>query len=119
MLQRLHLDRAKLSLIRQPRFVTTPLAEVADPLFASFQEPPARLRPFVRWWWNGSRVAEAEILRELDLLKAAGVGGVEINTIAPAKILSILLVEVIEVRNKCNQLPAQAIVPDTNFAASR
>src|SRR5512143_4352228 len=57
-------------------------AEVGDPLFASFQEPPARLRPFVRWWWNGSRVAEAEILRELDLLKAAGVGGVEINTIA-------------------------------------
>jgi len=54
----------------------------ADPLFASFQDPPSRLRPFVRWWWNGSRVTEAEILRQLDVLKAAGVGGVEINTIA-------------------------------------
>src|SRR5512143_1114213 len=53
-----------------------------DPLFSSFREPPARVRPFVRWWWNGSRVTEAEILRELDVLKAAGVGGVEINTIA-------------------------------------
>jgi hypothetical protein len=53
-----------------------------DPLFDAFREPPTRLRPFVRWWWNGSRVTEAEILRELDVLRAAGVGGVEINTIA-------------------------------------
>jgi hypothetical protein len=53
-----------------------------DALYPAFQEPPARLRPFVRWWWNGSRVAEPEILRELDVLKAAGIGGFEINTIA-------------------------------------
>jgi alpha-L-rhamnosidase len=57
-------------------------ADGPDPLFASFQEPAARLRPFVRWWWNGSRVTEAEVLRELDVLRAAGIGGVEINTIA-------------------------------------
>jgi hypothetical protein len=53
-----------------------------DPLFAAFQDPPTRLRPFVRWWWNGARVNEAEILRELDVMRAAGIGGVEINTIA-------------------------------------
>jgi hypothetical protein len=53
-----------------------------DPLFAAFQDPPARYRPFVRWWWNGGCVTAPEILRELDLLKAAGIGGVEINTIA-------------------------------------
>jgi hypothetical protein len=53
-----------------------------DPFLEAFRRPPSRLRPFVRWWWNGSRVAEAEIPRELDVLKAAGVGGVEINTIA-------------------------------------
>jgi hypothetical protein len=57
-------------------------AEGPDPLLAAFREPPARLRPFVRWWWNGSRVDEAEIRRELDVLRAAGIGGVEINTIA-------------------------------------
>ena len=33
--------------------------------------------------------------------------------------LGILLVEVIEIRNKCDQLPAQEIIPDTHFAASR
>ena len=53
-----------------------------DAFFAAFRNPPSRLRPFVRWWWNGARVNEAEVLRELDVLKEAGVGGVEINTIA-------------------------------------
>jgi len=38
-------------------------------------------RPFVRWWWNGDKLTEKEILRELDLLKEAGIGGVEINPI--------------------------------------
>jgi len=35
----------------------------------------------VRWWWNGDRVVPAELLRELDVLAAAGIGGVEINPI--------------------------------------
>jgi hypothetical protein len=54
----------------------------ADELWAGFARPPAEARPFVRWWWNGNRVSEGEILRELDLLAAAGIGGVEINPIA-------------------------------------
>ena len=48
----------------------------------AFHNPPAEARPFVRWWWNNNQVEEAEILRELDVLKAAGIGGVEINPIA-------------------------------------
>jgi hypothetical protein len=59
-----------------------PHLAAADDLYSQFQSPPTRLRPFVRWWWNGARVAEGEILRELDVMKAAGIGGVEINTIA-------------------------------------
>jgi len=50
--------------------------------FKGFQDPPADSRVFVRWWWNGNRLAEQEILRELDVMKAAGIGGVEINPIA-------------------------------------
>jgi hypothetical protein len=72
---------AVLSLSFLPSAVAAP-ANGPDALYASFQDPPSRLRPFVRWWWNGSRVAEAEIFRQLDVLKAAGIGGVEINTIA-------------------------------------
>lgn len=46
-----------------------------------FQNPPNRCRPMVRWWWNGDRVEANELLRELDVLQAAGIGGVEINPI--------------------------------------
>ena len=38
-------------------------------------------RPFVRWWWNGNKVEEAELIRELRLLKEVGIGGVEINPV--------------------------------------
>lgn len=56
----------------------------ADPLHDSFREPAAEARPFVRWWWSGSRINEKEIVRELDVMHAAGIGGVEINTIGEA-----------------------------------
>ncbi len=50
--------------------------------YKGFQNPPAGSRLFVRWWWNGNRLDAKEILRELDVMKAAGIGGVEINPIA-------------------------------------
>jgi len=56
--------------------------EDAEELFNLFKNPGNTARPFVRWWWNGNRVVKEEILRELDLLKAAGIGGVEINSVA-------------------------------------
>jgi len=62
--------------------VLLPAGAAGDELFSGFQDPPAEARPFVRWWWNGNRVTEAEILRELDLLREGGFGGVEINPIA-------------------------------------
>lgn len=51
-------------------------------LYAAFQQPAPETRPFVRWWWNGGRVDAEEIVREIDLMHRAGIGGVEINTIA-------------------------------------
>ncbi len=50
--------------------------------YKGFQNPPSGSRLFVRWWWNGNRLDAKEILRELDVMKAAGIGGVEINPIA-------------------------------------
>jgi hypothetical protein len=35
----------------------------------------------VRWWWNGDKVQPQELIRELHLLKEAGIGGVEINPV--------------------------------------
>ncbi|MDR0699691.1 MAG: glycoside hydrolase family 2, partial [Tannerella sp.] len=56
--------------------------DASDPLFTAFQNPPVTARPFVRWWWNGDKVTAKEILRELDVMRDAGIGGVEINPIA-------------------------------------
>lgn len=61
---------------------TKPKALSASALYAQFQNPDARYRPFVRWWWNGDAVVGRELVRELHLLKDAGIGGVEINPIA-------------------------------------
>ena len=53
-----------------------------EQLYAEFQQPASEYRPFVRWWWNGDKVEADELVRELRLLKEAGIGGVEINPIA-------------------------------------
>lgn len=53
-----------------------------DALYAAFREPAAEARPFARWWWNGGRVERTELARELEVMESAGLGGVEINTIA-------------------------------------
>ncbi len=51
-------------------------------LYKQFQNPDSHYRPFVRWWWNGDRVEAEELVRELHIMKAAGIGGVEINPIS-------------------------------------
>ena len=51
-------------------------------LYSQFQNPDNRYRPFVRWWWNGDRVKAEELVRELHIMKEAGIGGVEINPIS-------------------------------------
>lgn len=61
---------------------TRRFAKPEKDLYGAFRTPDSRYRPYVRWWWNGSRVTAEEILRELDLMHDAGIGGVEINTIS-------------------------------------
>ena len=51
-------------------------------LYTKFQNPSNNCRPFVRWWWNGDAVEAEELKRELHVLHAAGIGGVEINPIS-------------------------------------
>ncbi len=53
-----------------------------EDIYEGFKNPPLEAKLFVRWWWNGNRLSKREILRELDVMKAAGIGGVEINPIA-------------------------------------
>lgn len=56
--------------------------EKGDNLYAQFKDVPDKYRPYVRWWWNGDKVEAQELIRELHLLKEAGIGGVEINPIS-------------------------------------
>ena len=37
----------------------------------------------MRWWWFGPAVSKPEIQRELEEMKAGGIGGVEIATLYP------------------------------------
>jgi alpha-L-rhamnosidase len=49
----------------------------------SFAHPPDDARIMMRWWWFGPAITKDEIKRELEQMKAAGIGGVEIATLYP------------------------------------
>ncbi|HET7723323.1 MAG TPA: glycosyl hydrolase [Propionibacteriaceae bacterium] len=55
----------------------------ASDLYAGFAEPPAGSAPMMRWWWFGPDVTDAEIDRELEAMKAAGIGGAEVAYVYP------------------------------------
>jgi hypothetical protein len=69
--------------------VATPPSERAldDPALphadrAAFADPPIEARPWIRWWWPGGDVDDAELSRELALIRGAGFGGAEIQSFA-------------------------------------
>ena len=45
--------------------------------------PDPAARGMTRWWWYGCCVEKDEILRELDLIQEAGIGGVELQILYP------------------------------------
>ncbi len=47
-------------------------------LRAGFENPPDSAKPMVRWWWFGPAVVKPEILKELQQMKSAGIGGAEL-----------------------------------------
>jgi alpha-L-rhamnosidase len=52
-------------------------------LYQNFQNPPDEARPMMRWWWFGPAVVNSELEKELQTMKAAGIGGVEIQPVYP------------------------------------
>jgi len=52
-------------------------------LHETFAHPPDDSRIMVRWWWFGPSATKEELKRELDQMKAVGIGGVEIATLYP------------------------------------
>ena len=59
-----------------PRMVGSSVAAAAGPAWPAVTN---QTRPWTRWWWQGSAVDAAGLTRELESLRAAGLGGVEIT----------------------------------------
>ncbi len=57
-------------------------ATVAD-LRVGFEHPPDNARIMVRWWWFGPSQNKAELEREMREMKAAGIGGFEVQPVYP------------------------------------
>jgi alpha-L-rhamnosidase len=49
----------------------------------SFKAPLDDARIMVRWWWFGPSVSTAELEREMRQMKAAGIGGFEVQPVYP------------------------------------
>jgi len=48
-----------------------------------FLNPPDDARPLMRWWWFGPAVTKPELQKELETMRGAGIGGVEIQPVYP------------------------------------
>lgn len=62
-------------------FARDKVNDIQEDYYKLFKKPDSKYFPFVRWWWNGNKVEKDELVRELNLLKEAGIGGVEINPV--------------------------------------
>src|SRR5207342_3016247 len=75
--------------IRLTLLATLAIASVANAQRAS--APPAwpaitaEMKPWTRWWWQGSAVNPAELTANLDKYRRVGLGGVEVTPIYGVK----------------------------------
>jgi len=61
----------------------SPKPDSLQTLREGFLNPPDSAKPLVRWWWFGPAVVKPEILRELQQMKADGIGGAELAFVYP------------------------------------
>lgn len=62
-------------------FLWAGVAFAQDELASKFQTPPASARPYVFWYWIDGNVTPEGIDADLNAMKRAGIGGVEIYNI--------------------------------------
>ncbi|MEY4243227.1 MAG: hypothetical protein RLZZ245_812 [Verrucomicrobiota bacterium] len=60
------------------------LASAQSTLEQNFKNPPTSARPYVWWHWMGSNFSKDGITKDLEAMKAAGIGGATIFNIASA-----------------------------------
>ena len=57
--------------------------DAGDGLRHGFLNPADDARPMMRWWWFGPAVTKPELKKELETMRGAGIGGVEIQPVYP------------------------------------
>ena len=57
--------------------------DTLESLQRAFERPPEDSKIMMRWWWFGPSVTKPEIERELRVMKQAGIGGFEVQTVYP------------------------------------
>src|SRR5271154_279046 len=77
--QALLLAAASFSIIPSHLSAQSPI----ESLKSNFKNPPNNAKPMMRWWWFGTAVEKPEILRELQQMKADGIGGAELAFVYP------------------------------------
>jgi hypothetical protein len=54
-----------------------------ETLRQGFLHPPENAKVMMRWWWFGPAVVKPELAKELETMRDAGMGGVEIQPVYP------------------------------------
>ena len=62
--------------------LSSALRGAADELSQGFQTPPGSARPWVWWFWLNNNVSKESITGDLEELKAKGIGGVTVYSLA-------------------------------------
>jgi hypothetical protein len=52
----------------------------------TFLNPPYTAKPMTRWWWFGGAATPEEITRELEMMREAGLRGVELQPVYPVEV---------------------------------
>jgi hypothetical protein len=60
--------------------------ETLAQLRSHFLNPSPDARPMTRWWWFGGASTPEEITRELEMMRDAGLGGIELQPVYPLEI---------------------------------
>lgn len=68
---------------KTPSVTETSTKTEVQRLHAGFLSPDPAARPMMRWWWFGPDVVREDLLRDLDDMAAAGIGGVECSFVYP------------------------------------
>ena len=56
----------------------------ADSIEEDFENPPVAVRPYVWWHWMGTNISKEGITKDLESMKASGIGGATIFNLSSA-----------------------------------